>query len=313
MSQCVPSEKQFSLIRVLVAFAWADGEISNEERNFLKDFFFKFDFTGEDWARIEMYLEEPIQAEEAAALIRDFVNRLHGSGEREELVSMLRGLMKSDGVTLPEEEEFLERCTDIFREVGPASVIMGRVRGLFRKTVLSPARVSQRKEELHDFLNNRVLFKVRRKLEREKLSIEADPDRLAYVSLFAGLLAYVAAVLDGVSEKELTVIKVHLNEISEFDPEAIELIASVVQETASKGLDPFRLTREFYTRSSKVQREALVDCLFDVAGADSDLAHLEVEAVREIAYGLKFSHGEFINAKLRYREREKGVSPKISD
>ncbi len=65
------------------------------------------------------------------------------------------------------------------------------------------------------------------------------------------------------------------------------------------------MTRTFYVLSHKTQREQLVDCLFDIAGADDDLAFAEIEAARDIAYGLKFSHGEFINAKLRYRERAK--------
>lgn len=303
----VSKEKQFSLVRVLIALAWADGEMSNEELNFLKDFLFKFDLTGEEWARIEMYMEDPIPPEEAEALVKDFVLHLGGSGERKEVISALEGIMAADGTTRPEEQAFLERCIAIFKESGPASALMGRIGGLFRETVFKPAGTSQRKEELHDFLNNRILFKVRRKLEREKLSLEADPEKLAYASLFAGLLSHIAAIHDGISEKELTALKRHLEEAAGFDREAVELILSVIQETADKGLDRFRLTREFYEKSSPEQRRQLLDCLFDIAGADDDLAHSEVEEVRAIAYGLKFSHKDFIDAKVRHLEaaREK--------
>ncbi len=301
-----PTEKQFSLIRLFIALAWADGEISNDEMNYLKDFFFKLDLTGEDWAKIEMYLEEPVLPEEAESLIQDFVQRLSGAREREEVIAFLEGLVSSDGVVKAEEKAFLERCTAIFRETGPASVLIGKIRGLFQDAVLKPASVSNREEELEDFLNNRVLFNVRRKLEREKLAIESDEKALAYASLFGGLLGHVAAVHEGISEKEAAVLKRRLKDTAGFDAEAIELIVSVVEASAARGLDPFRMTRTFYGLSSREQRQQLVDCLFDIAGADDDLAHVEIEAARDIAYGLKFSHKEFIDAKLRYRERAKG-------
>lgn len=306
MPNTPPTEKQFSLIRVLIALAWADGEISNEETNFLKDFFFRFDLSGEDWAKIDLYLEDPIPPEEAEALIKDFVQRLGGRSEREEVINLLQGLMAADGVIRPEEEIFLQRCTAIFRETGPSSALVSRIRGLFRETVMKPTEGSQRKEELDDFLNNRILFKVRRALERERLSIETDPKALAYASLFAGLLAHVAAAHKSLSVEELEVLRTTLKNNAGFDDETLELIVSVVQESAARGLDPFRMTREFYSNSNFGQRQQLLTCLFDIAGSDNDLAHAEVEAVRDIAYGLKFSHREFIDAKVRYLEQAKG-------
>ncbi len=302
MSNQLPTEKQFALIRVLIALAWADGEISNEETNFLKDFFFKFDFTGEDWAKIEMYLEDPIPPAEAESLVQDFVLQLGGAAEREEVIALLTGLMGADGIVSNEEAAFIQRCTEIFRETGPASAILGRLKGLFRETVLKPSSDSNRKDELDDFLNNRILFKVRRALEREKLSIEASPERLADASLFAGLLAHVAAAEGPISEAALSVLGLHLQKLTGFNDELMALIRSAVKESATKGLDPFRLTRTFYERNNLTQRRHLLACLFDVAGADGELGHVSHEAVREVAYGLKFSNRDFIDAKLKYRE-----------
>ncbi|MFQ5597101.1 MAG: TerB family tellurite resistance protein [Nitrospiria bacterium] len=296
-------DKHLSLVRVLIALAWADGEISNDEVNYLKDFLFQFDLSGEDWAKIEIYLEDPIPAEEAETLIQDFVMHLGSKKEREEVLGLLQGLMSSDGESHPHEKIFLDRCTAIFQDTGPASALIGRIKGLFRESVLKPDETFRRKEELNDFLNNRILFKVRRVLEREKLSLEADPDALAHASLFAGLLAYVASVHHSLSDAEFAVLKKNLQHHARFDEETIVLIASAVQETAAKDLDPFRMTREFYARSNVQQRQQLLSSLFDIAGTDDDLAHAEVEAVREIARGLKFSHREFIDAKIQYRKR----------
>lgn len=305
MSKQLPTEKQFALIRVLIALAWADGEISNEETNFLKDFFFKFDFTGEDWANIEMYLEDPIPPDEAENLVRDFVLQLGGSAEREEVIALLTGLMGADGIVSDEEAAFISRCSEIFRNTGPATALMGRLKGLFKETVLKPSSASNRKDELDNFLNNRILFKVCRALEREKRTIEVSPDRLAEASLFSGLLAHVAATEGSISESALLVLGRHLQALTSFNDEVIALICSAVKESATKGLDPFRLTRTYYAKHSLAERQHLLSCLFDVAGADGELSHISLEGIREIAYGLKFSNRDFIDAKLDYRKRTK--------
>ncbi len=306
MPDPLPTEKQFSLIRLLIALAWADGEINTHELNFLKDFFFKLDLSGEDWAKIEVYLEDPIPPEEAEVLIQDFVKLMGGSKEREAVIASMEKMISADGRNSPEEEAFLKQCTEMFRNSGPASSLIGGLRGLFRNTLMKPAAVSKRAEEIDDFLNNRILFKVRRKLERDKLSLEADPEALAYASLFAGLLGFVAAAQDGVSEVELQVLKKSLKDMAGFDEEGLAIITSVVEDAAAKGLDAFSMARRFYNHSSKAQREQLLDCMFDVAGADDDLSHVEHEATRTISDSLKFSNREFIAAKLRYRERANG-------
>ncbi len=299
-------EKQISLMRVLIALAWTDGEISHEETNFLKDFMFKFDFTGEEWAKIEMYMEEPVPAKEAESLIQDFVRRMGGMQERKVILTALEKLMAADGGTSPDEHQFLERFTAILNQGLPGISLLAQVQGLFKQTVLKPAQGSKRSEDLHDFLNNRILFKVRRKLEREQLSLETHPDELAYASLFGGLLAHVASLHKSMDDKALGVLRAHLKDLAGFDDESMELVCSVVQEAASKGLDRFRLSREFYEKSSPEQRLKLLDCLFDIAGSDTDLAHSEVEEVRAIAYGLKLSHRDFINAKTKYLHKPAG-------
>jgi uncharacterized tellurite resistance protein B-like protein len=283
--------------------AWADGRISHEELNFLKDFMFKFDFTGEEWAQIEMYLEEPIPPEEAELLIKDFIQKTGSLDKRRSIRLKLEELMRADERTSPEEREFLERFTALLEQnASPASFLNG-FRHLFKQTVFKPVPGPNRSGELHEFLNNRILFKVRRKLEREKLSLEAHPDKLAYAALFGGLLAYVGSVHAELGAKELAVLKKHLRQTVGFDPEEVELISSVIQETEPRDLNRFRLAREFYERSGPEQRLQLLDCLFDIASSDTDLQHSEIEEVRAIAHTLKLDHTEFINAKLKYLKK----------
>ncbi len=296
--------KQISLVRVLIALAWADGKFSHEEKNFLKDFMFKFDFSGEDWAQIEMYMEDPVTPQERDALIEDFIKKINSSHEREAFIASLEGLVQADGITTKEEQEFLRVFKNILQESSSANALMNRIRGLFKQTVFHPIQGSKRSEELHEFINNRILFKLRRKMEREKLSLETHPEDLAFASLFGGLMACVASVHKALSLQELEKIQTHLKNLS-FKEEAIELILAVIQDTALKGLDRFRLAREFYGKSTVEQRFQLIECLFDIAGSDKDLKHEEVEEVRNIAYALKLTHKDFINLKVSYLKKEK--------
>ena len=46
-----------------------------------------------------------------------------------------------------------------------------------------------------------------------------------------------------------------------------------------------------------------MDLLFGVAAADGGLPHLELEELRAISSALRLSHKQYINAKLRSRDK----------
>ena len=55
------SNVMLSLAKVMVAAAWADGVITNEEINSLKDLLFHLKgITAQDWAEIDIYVETPV-------------------------------------------------------------------------------------------------------------------------------------------------------------------------------------------------------------------------------------------------------------
>ena len=49
------------LAKLIIAAAWADGKLTNDEINALKDLLFRFDdITGEDWKTLQMYMDSPV-------------------------------------------------------------------------------------------------------------------------------------------------------------------------------------------------------------------------------------------------------------
>ena len=60
------------LAKVIIAAAWADGELTNDEINSLKDLLFHMpDMTARDWARLEMYIDSPVDEAERERLVAD--------------------------------------------------------------------------------------------------------------------------------------------------------------------------------------------------------------------------------------------------
>ena len=66
-----------------------------------------------------------------------------------------------------------------------------------------------------------------------------------------------------------------------------------------KGMDYFRLCREFFSSTTGDERLRFLDVLFAVAAADGFASFNEIEEIRTIANGLKLTHQQFIDAKLR--------------
>ncbi|MFN2224278.1 MAG: hypothetical protein ACK2UH_17105 [Candidatus Promineifilaceae bacterium] len=90
------------LARVLIAVAWADGQVSNEEINSLKDLLFRlrasgFDdsiqFSAQEWARLDMYIETPVGDEERARLVVDLQNSLRSAADKRLVAEALQRLV----------------------------------------------------------------------------------------------------------------------------------------------------------------------------------------------------------------------------
>lgn len=77
------------------------------------------------------------------------------------------------------------------------------------------------------------------------------------------------------------------------------LVVEVAVSEISKSLDYYRLSREFFESTSFDERMRFLDVLFAVAAGDGHASYEETEEIRTIAMGLKFTHKQFINAKLK--------------
>lgn len=299
------SPTQIEFLKVLACMAWADHEVGRSETSLIGRLMHEFQLSGEERLQVELYLDEPVGAEEAKRVTRRFLARVRRPGQRQHLVATVERLLHSDDRCTPEEQEWLQDLRDAVAE-SRGSFLLEGLRSVLRLSSRSGQEFdSEREAQLHDFVRNRVLFKLRRRLGAKVLEREASPDKLKELTLCAALLARVAGADEEFLPQERDFVQKLLRQIWGLSPSLAEAVRKVAMEVTNHGLDLFRLLQETKASLSLNQRRRLVEGLFGLALAEGRMTGNEVEEIRKIAYGLDLTHREFINAKLKILGRDR--------
>ncbi len=294
--------------KVVIAAAWADGDISNDEINSLKDLLFHLpDMTGREWAMLEMYISTPVGEAERKRLVDELNEELTKSNERDMALKALDNMIRADGTVTEREklvaQEIRESIEDadsgIFHQIG--RLMKGPVER--RSTAVSAA--PNREQYFDDFIKNRVYYGVQMQLEGGSASPGISEQLLRKLSLGAGLMARVAQVDEAVTTIEKETIIQALVQNWSLDPETADLVADVALAEVSPEMDYYRLTRTFFETTTEDERISFLDVLFTVAGADGFVSNAEIEEIRALSMGLKLPHKVFIDAKLKIPRAER--------
>jgi uncharacterized tellurite resistance protein B-like protein len=284
--------------------AWADEELARSEINLLGRLMHDFQLSGDERLQVEMYLDEKVDSEEARRVTRRFLVRVHRPAQRRQLVATVEKLLDSDEHRAPEEQEWLQELHDSIAE-SSGSFLLDGLRSVLRIGSAGAAGLdSGRESHLHDFIHNRVLFKLRHRVGAESLERETKPDKLKELTLCAAFLARVGYIDESFLPQEKEFIEKLLGEVWGIAPSLAEAVCGVAMETANGGLDFFRLLQETKAILSRNKRKILIEALFALALAEGKMTGKEIEEIRKIAYGLELTHREFINAKLKALGRD---------
>ena len=286
-----------TLAKVIIAAAWADGEVSHWEINALKDLLFHIpEISTKQWAELEIYMEAPVSPEERAELLDELQMRLSSRAEKRLALETLDELLKADGEITPEESE-------VAAEIRQA--IEGASTGLFGaidRMLSGPAKrraedAAAREAGLDDFMRNKVYYRLQQKLGAENSSLDLPDAALRKLSLAGGLMARVAYVDREVTEEEISTMQAALMEHWGIDEQSAAMVAEIATSSAAKDLDLFRLVREFFGATKSDERPRFLRVLFAVAAADGFVTTPETEEIRNISQLLKLTHKQFIEAK----------------
>ena len=291
----------YALAKVIIAAAWVDGTISIEEQNSLKDLLFQVEgMTANDWAQLEIYMDSPVADDERERLVDDLRAQIHSQEDKDLVLSTLDKMVRADGVVSIEEETALAEVSESLGS--PTSGVLKPLSALLKKPIdrrsKSVDESPNREKYLNDFVENKVYYEVRRRLDLGDAELSLPDDEVRKLSLAGGLLARIADVDDSISNEEYSWMVDTLGGQWDLSPEAATFVAEVAITEIGKGMDFFRMTRELVSMTTVAERELFVTALFRIAAADGNASFDETQEIRTVAYGLKLSHKQFIDAKL---------------
>jgi uncharacterized tellurite resistance protein B-like protein len=288
-----------TLAKVLIAAAWADGELTREEVNSMKDLLFHLpQLSARQWASLQMYIESPVGDAERERLLEELKFAIRTPRDRELAQQALEEMLQADGNVSAEEEQV---AAEIRATIDSVSVdaLSRLVKGMTGRRAQALANAPNRETYLDDFVRNKVYYGVRRRLDLGEAELEVGEDVLRTLSLAGGVMAQVARVNPQISDAEVGIIVDALQTCWHLDSDQAAFVAGVaISETASL-MDRHRLAREFASVVGPRERVEFLDVLFAVAAADGVACYDEIEEIRAIARSLKLSHQQFIRAKLK--------------
>jgi len=301
-----------TLAKVVLAAAWADGDLSNEEINSMKDVLFRMpQLSARQWASLQMYMEAPVGEAERARLVEELRNAIASREDRELALEMVDEMMRADGQLTEEDERVAAEIRAAVEAVDVGR--LGRlVKGATGRRSRAVAGAPNREDYYEDFVKNKVYYGLRRRLDLGEAELPALAGRpgsvgeevLRTLSLAGGMMAQVARVNPEVGGGERATMAQALQTYWSLGPDEAAFVVDVALSESATLLDPFRLAWQFCEASTPQERVAFLDVLFAVATADGEASYEEIEEIRTIAGSLKLTHQDFIQAKLK-------VSPEL--
>jgi uncharacterized tellurite resistance protein B-like protein len=308
----IMADEQFvmDVAKLIIAAAWADGELCNEEVNSLKDLIFSLgDITEKDWAELDIYTDSPVSAGERDQLLGRVLDHIRSEGDKDFVIGAIQRLVEADGVVSGEEAKFLDGVRDVVEnaDTGLGGMLSRLLKGAIGRRDDAYRAATQREEHIDDFIKNTVYYDLKIGTQDAGVKIDLPDHRVRQLCLGAGLLAKIAYVDSDISDDEKNSIAEILSKSWGLAEREARLVADISCARTMKGLDYFRLTRSFFECTSLDERRSFLKCLFAVANASEKTSHDEVEEIRRISESLKLNHKDFIAAKVSISDEDLGI------
>lgn len=287
------------LAKVLVAAAWADGQVSNDEINSLKDLTFHLPgMTASDWAQIDIYIDSPVSEAERGRLVSELGEAIQTQAERDLALHALDAMLQADDSEGALEQEVIEQIKSDLQGAKVSSwsrLVHGRTAKRSQTVQAAPNRELM----MDDYIYHKIYYDVRLALAAQNDAPEIPEAALRKLCLAGGLLARVAYADQQVSGDEDQAIIAALQQHWGVSALEAAVVAKAAEANVQGDLDYYRLTRNFFEVTTEEERVRFLDVLFAVTTSDSDMAFEEVEEIRRITSGLLLSHHQFIDAKMK--------------
>jgi uncharacterized tellurite resistance protein B-like protein len=284
--------------KLLIAAAWADGKLSAEEINVLKDLLFRIDdLSGEDWAVLRMYMESPASAAEQEELTVRVINAMRTGADKELALTTLERLFLADGTVTAEEKALLDHLRGEIDEVD-TGLFSGLARALRVKMTKPSAGASALRETAkEDYLHNPVYYELSRRVREAGVSFGRPEPDARKLCLAVALLCQVAVEDGSISIAEQQAMAGVLVRDWGLSSAQAELLIAIGCDRVAREYDEFRVALEFFETTTVEERRELLCTLFRIADATDRTSHDETEEIRRLSIILKLPHHDYIEAK----------------
>ncbi len=296
------------LARLMISAAWADGELSNDEVNALKDLLFTIeDVSARDWKVLEMYMDSPVTEAETQELLERVVGGIQSHDDRVLVLETLQRLFSVDGTVTPEER-------DLFQEIEAAVSAAGtEILSKFSKALRSAMRQRAtrtkssclRETNLEDYVKNTIYYQLREMQSETGVQMDLPEAELRKLCFATGLLAHIANVDSDMSNEEREAMRKIIAQDWNLSAQQADLLVCISCDRTTRGLDYFRLSHGFFDCTTFDERRDFLKTLFKIANASDKTSNDEIEEIRRVAKSLKLSHQDFIDAKLTIPRKDR--------
>jgi uncharacterized tellurite resistance protein B-like protein len=295
-----------TLGKVIIAVAWADGQVSREEVNSLKTLLLRLPkVSAREWARLEMYIETPVDEAERNRLVEAVRQSISSQSDKELVRTALQDMVHADDVVTADEQQVMAEISAAIDsvEVGAMGGLFQLVKDMVGRQSQATADAPNREQYFEDFVKNKVYYSVQRRLELNEGELKLSDDKLRKLRLAGGIMARVARVDEEVTETEFNQIVEVLQAEWKIPREEATFVAEVAVSDTAAEMDRFYLIDGFMKVCSSAELIEFLDVLFAVAAADAEISYDETEEIRSIATAFNLPHKYFIKAKLKATER----------
>jgi len=303
-------DRIFTLAKVMIAAAWADGEITEEEKQCLKDLLFHLpdagldagiQMTADEWEQLEIYMETPIETGERARLVADLQEAIQNEDDKQIITSYLQQMVTADGEMSAEEKAILDEIEEAVNdaETGIMNKLNRFLGGALSRRSQAVAKAPNREKYFKDFVKNKIYYEVKQQAEKAGHTFKLGDKEMRKLGLAGGLMARIAYVDREVTADEIQKMADLMAEHWGLDEDEALFVANMAVDSVDYSYDYYRMTREFGTSTTREERLAFLDVLFNVAVADGRVTFEETEEIRMVARGINLAHQDFINAKIK--------------
>lgn len=292
-----------ALSRVLIGLAWADGKVTPDEMNLLKDLIFSLpEITAADWDALDIYWMMPIRSAELEKLSWVLLQNLYEEEARQAAKAMLVEMVNADGQVTSEETAILREANRLIDREDPIliSTLGELLESALPKRKSRLAAAANREDYIHDFMENHVFAALRQRYgDHVEAELGLDEFELRKLGLAGALMGRVAYADQELSEDEISAMQQVLQGAWSLHSRHAAVVVEFVLDAARSRLDDRRLLREFYEVSTEQERADFIDVLFDIARAQGGILSGEYDTIQRISQALKLPSEVFENARQR--------------